>query len=69
MNTILMNLIEIVIYVAIGIIFCFVGYKIIEFQYRKYFKLTEEVDDHNKAVGIMLSGFFIAIGIIMSGVL
>ncbi|MEE0060257.1 MAG: DUF350 domain-containing protein [Acutalibacteraceae bacterium] len=69
MNTILMNLIEIVIYVAIGIIFCFVGYKIIEFQYRKHFKLTEEVDDHNKAVGIMLSGFFIAIGIIMSGVL
>lgn len=69
MDTIWFKLLEIVIYVAIGIIFCFIGYKIIEFQYRKYFKLTEEVDNHNKAVGIMLSGFFIAIGIIMSGVL
>ena len=60
---------EIIIYVAIGIMFCLVGYKMIEFKFRKDFKLTEEVDNHNKAVGIMLGGMFIAIGIIMSGVL
>ncbi len=69
METIWFNLLEIIIYVAIGIIFCLIGYKMIEFKFRKDFKLTEEVDNHNKAVGIMLSGMFIAVGIIMSGVL
>lgn len=69
MDTVWFKLLEIIIYVAIGIIFCLIGYKIIEFRYRKEFKLTEEIDNHNKAVGIMLSGMFIAIGIIMSGVL
>jgi len=69
MDTIWFNLLEIVIYVAIGIIFCLIGYKAVELKFRKDFKLTEEVDNHNKAVGIMLSGMFIAIGIIMSGVL
>lgn len=69
METIWFKLLEIVIYVAIGVIFCLIGYKIIELFFRKDFKLTEEVDNHNKAVGIMLAGMFIAIGIIMSGVL
>lgn len=69
MDTVWFKLLEIIIYVAIGIIFCLIGYKIIEFIYRKEFKLTVEIDNHNKAVGIMLSGMFIAIGIIMSGVL
>ena len=69
MDTIWFKLLEIVIYVVIGVIFCLIGYKAVEFRFRKDFKLTEEVDNHNKAVGIMLSGMFIAIGIIMSGVL
>lgn len=69
MDTIWFKLLEIVIYVVIGVIFCLIGYKAVEFKFRKDFKLTEEVDNHNKAVGIMLSGMFIAIGIIMSGVL
>ena len=69
MGSVLFKLLEILIYVAIGLVFCLAGYKIIEFQFRKDFNLTEEVDNHNKAVGIMLSGMFIAIGIIMSGVL
>lgn len=60
---------EIIIYVAIGIIFCIIGYKITERIFKKDFNLTEEVDNHNKAIGIMLSGMFVAIGIIMSGVL
>lgn len=68
-TTIWFKLLEIFIYVIIGIGFCLIGYKLIEFKFRKEFKLTEEVDDHNKAVGIMLSGMFIAIAIIMSGVL
>ncbi len=69
MDTIWFKLLEIVIYVAIGIIFCLIGYKSIEIKFRKDFRLTEEVDNNNKAVGIMLCGMFIAIGIIMSGVL
>ncbi len=68
-TTIWFKLLEILIYVIIGIGFCLIGYKLIEFKFRKEFKLTEEVDNHNKAVGIMLSGMFIAIAIIMSGVL
>ena len=69
MDTIWFKLLEIIIYVVIGIVFCFIGYKLIEFKFRKSFKLTEEVDNNNKAVGIMLGGMFVAIGIIMSGVL
>ena len=66
---VLFKLLEIIIYVGIGLIFCLIGYKIQEFMYRKHFKLSEEVDNHNKAVGVMLFGLFVAIGIIMTGVL
>ena len=68
-QTIWFKLLEIVIYVAIGIAYAIIGYKLMEFKYRKHFKLTEEVDNHNKAVGIMIGGLFISIAIIMSGVL
>ena len=66
---VLFKLLEIIIYVGIGLIFCLIGYKVQEFIYRKHFKLSEEVDNHNKAVGVMLFGLFVAIGIIMTGVL
>ncbi|MBP3708645.1 MAG: DUF350 domain-containing protein [Clostridia bacterium] len=68
-QTIWFKLLEIVIYVAIGIAYAIIGYKLMELKYRKHFKLTEEVDNHNKAVGIMIGGLFIGIAIIMSGVL
>ena len=67
--TFLSKLIEIIIYVAIGLIFSIVGYYVTALIFKKDFNLTEEVDNHNKAVGIMISGMFIAIAIIMSGVL
>ena len=51
------------------LLFCFIGYKLVELKFKNDFKLTEEVDNNNKAVGIMLGGMFVAIGIIMSGVL
>ena len=66
---ILIKLAEIIIYVGIGIIFCLLGYKTTEKIFKKSFNLTEEIDNHNKAAGIMISGMFIAIAIIMSGVL
>ena len=65
----LSKIIELIIYTLIGIVFCFIGYKITEKIYKKSFNLTEEIDNNNKAVGIMISGMFIAIGILMSGVL
>ena len=66
---ILMKLLEILIYVFIGLVFCFIGYKVTELIFKKQFKLTEEIDNHNRAVGIMIAGMFISIAIIMSGVL
>ena len=69
MDTIWFKLLEMIVYVLIGLLFCMFGYKLLEFRFRKDFKLTEEVDNHNKAVGVMIGGMFIAIGIIMSGVL
>lgn len=66
---ILGKILELVIYVAIGMVFSIIGYKVTEKIFKKDFNLTEEIDNHNKAIGIMISGMFIAIGIIMSGVL
>ena len=66
---ILSKIIEMFIYVGIGVIFCIIGYKMIEKVFKKSFNLNEEIDNNNKAVGIMVSGMFIGIAIIMSGVL
>ena len=66
---ILSNIVEMIIYTAIGLFFCLVGYFLTALIYKKRFSLSYEIDNHNKAVGIMLAGMFIAIGIIMSGVL
>ena len=65
--TIGMNLLEILIYVVIGIVFCISGYKILEKD--KHYDLNKEIDDHNEAAGIMVDGLFIAIAIVMSGAL
>ena len=67
--TFLSSIIEIVIYVAIGLIFCILGYFTTALIFKKDFSLTEEIDNHNKAVGIMVGGMYIAIAIVMSGVL
>lgn len=66
---IISNIVEMVIYILIGLTFCFCGYKLTELIYRKHFKVTDEIDNNNKAVGIMIAGMFISVGIIMSGVL
>ena len=66
---ILGKILEMIIYVGIGLLFSLIGYKILELMYKKNFNLSEEIDNHNKAIGVMLCGLFIAIGIIMTGVL
>ncbi|MBQ7066984.1 MAG: DUF350 domain-containing protein [Lachnospiraceae bacterium] len=67
MTAILFELLEGVLYVAIGIVFCLIGYKILAAD--KHYDLNYEIDNHNKAAGIMVAGLFIAIAIIMSGTL
>lgn len=67
MQTILFHIFEAVLYVAVGIVFCLIGYKILAAN--KNYDLNYEIDNHNKAAGIMVAGLFIAIAIIMSGAL
>ncbi len=67
MNDILFKIIEIIVYLLIGLIFFVIGYKIM--AKNKHYNLNEEIDNHNKAAGIMIGGYFIAIAIVMSGVL
>lgn len=62
-----MKILEILIYIVLGLIFCIIGYKIL--AKNKNYNLNEEIDNHNRAAGIMVAGYFIAIAIIMSGVL
>lgn len=67
MNEVLFKIIEILVYLLIGLIFFVIGYKVL--SKNKHYNLNEEIDNHNKAAGIMVAGFFIAIAIVMSGVL
>ncbi|MBR1654558.1 MAG: DUF350 domain-containing protein [Clostridia bacterium] len=67
MNEVLFKIIEILVYLLIGLVFFIIGYKIL--SKNKHYDLNEEIDNHNKAAGVMVAGFFIAIAIIMSGVL
>lgn len=67
MNEVLFKIIEIIVYLLIGLVFFVVGYKIL--SKNKHYNLNEEIDNQNKAAGVMVAGFFIAIAIIMSGVL
>lgn len=67
MNEVLFKIIEILVYLLIGLIFFVIGYKVL--SKNKHYNLNEEIDNQNRAAGIMVAGFFIAIAIIMSGVL
>ena len=67
MNDILFKIVEIIIYLLIGLVFFVIGYKVL--SKNKHYNLNEEIDNQNRAAGIMVAGFFIAIAIVMSGVL
>lgn len=67
MNEVLFKILEIIIYFVIGIVFCMIGYFIL--SRNKKYNLNKEIDEGNKAAGIMVSGLFIAIAIVMSGAL
>ena len=67
MNEVLFKILEIIIYFVIGMVFCLIGYFIL--SKNKKYNLNKEIDEGNKAAGIMVSGLFIAIAIVMSGAL
>ena len=67
MNDQLFKIIEIVIYLLIGLIFFIIGYKVL--SKNKHYNLNDEIDNNNRAAGIMVAGYFIAMARVMSGVL
>lgn len=67
MNDILFKIVEIIIYLLIGLVFFVIGYKVL--SKNKHYNLNEEINNHNRAAGIMVAGYFIAMAIVMSGVL
>lgn len=67
MNELLFKIIEIVIYLLIGLVFFVIGYKVL--SKNKHYNLNEEIDNHNNAAGVMIAGYFIAMAIVISGVL
>ena len=57
-----------VLYFALGMVFCVLGYVIINLFHRRY-DLNKEIGDGNPAAGIMGCGLFIGLGILISGVI
>ncbi|MCX7710729.1 MAG: DUF350 domain-containing protein [Clostridia bacterium] len=67
MDRIISGVIESVIYFGIGLLLCIIGYKLLSLS--KKFNLDKEIDNHNMAAGFAVAGMFIAIAIIISGVI
>lgn len=53
-----------IIYFAIGMVFCAIGYKV--FDIITPFDLNKEIDEHNVAAGLAVAGIFIGIAIVVS---
>ncbi|WP_432403220.1 DUF350 domain-containing protein [Wukongibacter sp. M2B1] len=53
-----------IIYFAIGMIFCAIGYKL--FDVITPFDLDKEIDNHNVAAGLAVAGIFIGVAIVVS---
>lgn len=66
-ETLASGVINSILYFAIGVVFFILGYFIVDFWNRKY-RLSEEIGNGNVAAGIMVFGIFVALGIIISGV-
>jgi putative membrane protein len=57
-----------ILYFIIGIVFCIIGYLVLDFVNKKY-DLNKEIGKGNPAAGIMVSGMFIGLAIVISGVI
>lgn len=58
------GIISTVIYFAIGMVFCALGYKF--FNLVTPFDLDKEIDNHNIAAGLAVAGIFIGVAIVVS---
>lgn len=57
-----------VYYYVLGLVFCVIGYLVLNLINRKY-DLNKEIGEGNPAAGIMVAGLFIGLCIIISGVI
>jgi putative membrane protein len=57
-----------ILYFILGIAFCIIGYLVLDFVNKKY-DLNKEIGKGNPAAGIMVSGMFIGLAIVISGVI
>lgn len=64
--TVLQDLTSTVIYFTLGIVLCILGYLSI-LVFNKKYNLNEEIGNGNTAAGIMVSGIFIGLAILISG--
>lgn len=57
-------IISTIVYFAVGMIFCALGYKI--FDIITPFDLNKEIDNHNMGAGLAVAGIFIGVAIVIS---
>ena len=62
------GLVSSIVYFAVGMIFCMLGYVVINAFHRRY-NLNNEIGEGNPAAGIMVCGLFIGLAIVISGVI
>lgn len=67
-ETLASGVLSTVYYYAIGLVFCVLGYLLLNLINRKY-DLNQEIGDGNPAAGIMVAGMFIGLCTIISGVI
>lgn len=67
-QTLMGGVISTVLYSALGIILCIVGYLGLVVLNRKY-DLNKEIGEGNSAAGLMVMGMFIGLALIISGVI
>lgn len=67
-NNVIDGILSSALYFVIGIVFCIIGYLLINVFHRKY-DLNKEIGEGNQAAGIMVCGIFIGLSIVISGVI
>lgn len=67
-ETLVSGVVSTVYYYAAGLVFCVIGYLVVNLINRRY-DLNKEIGDGNPAAGIMVAGLFIGLSIIISGVI
>ncbi len=61
------EILSIIVYFALGMCLCFIGYK--AFDIITPFNLKDELDNHNLGAGFAVAGIFIGVAIIVGGVI